>query len=323
MKRILFMLSAAAALLASCAKQNVSEPQIQGQDIKISFEVASRPDFESDTKAVKSDWLVGDEILIVFEGKDGWLDFSKNANTLKLKKTADDWNTDKSKLPALTALASGKRFFAFHHPQDYEMMIGDLIDYTDHKCADVSSYYDISRERWNVEYMHTSGTYELVGNEIKLGFLNMQRPATAFQISVKDLCNEPITYEWHMALLDDKGNYIINTNYTQIKLQYKVTKGTEGDITIEQKERLLTAGGSNIDGDRVFGFTGRNADDIVKYITISFGSTQYYYEITPKKLSDFSGKAWLLPAVNMIDKEGALKPESKWKIGEPPKTTPL
>lgn len=91
MKRILFMLSAAVALLASCAKQNVSEPQIQGQDIKISFEVASRPDFESDTKAVKSDWLVGDEILIVFEGKDGWLDFSKNANTLKLKKTADDW----------------------------------------------------------------------------------------------------------------------------------------------------------------------------------------------------------------------------------------
>ena len=162
MKRILFMLSAAAALLVSCAKQNVSEPQIPDRDLKISFEVASRPDFESDTKAVKSDWFVGDEILIVFEGKDGWLDFSKNANTLKLKKTADDWNTDKSKLPTLTALASGKRFFAFHHPQDYEMMIGDLIDYTDHKCADVSSYYDISRERWNVEYMHASGTYELV-----------------------------------------------------------------------------------------------------------------------------------------------------------------
>lgn len=316
MKRILFMLSAAAALLASCAKQNVSEPQIQGQDIKISFEVASRPDFESDTKAVKSDWFVGDEILIVFEGKDGWLDFSKNANTLKLKKTAADWNTDKSKLPALTALASGKRFFAFHHPQDYEMMIGDLIDYTYHKCADVSSYYDISRERWNVEYMHTSGTYELVGNEIKLGFLNMQRPATAFQISVKDLCNEPITYEWHMALLDDKGNYIINTNYTQIKLQYKVTKGTEGDITIEQKERLLTAGGSNIDGDRVFGFTGRNADDKVGRILLTFGSTDLYYDITPKSIADFSGKAWLLPAIN-INKNGTLKPESKWKLGKP------
>lgn len=316
MKRILFMLSAAAALLASCAKQNVSEPQIPDQDVKISFEVASRPDFESDTKAVKSDWFVGDEILKVFEGKDGWLDFSKNANTLKLKKTADDWNTDKSKLPTLTALASGKRFFAFHHPQDYEMMIGDLIDYTYHKCADVSSYYDISRERWNVEYMHTSGTYELVGNEIKLGFLNMQRPATAFQISVKDLCNEPITYEWHMALLDDKGNYIINTNYTQINLQYKVTKGTEGDITIEPKERLLTAGGSNIDGDRVFGFTGKNADDKVRYIELSFGSTSLYYEITPKSIADFSGKAWLLPAIN-INEDKSLKPESKWKLGKP------
>lgn len=316
MKRILFMLSAAAALLASCAKQNVSEPQIQGQDIKISFEVASRPDFESDTKAVKSDWLVGDEILIVFEGKDGWLDFSKNANTLKLKKTADDWNTDKSKLPTLTALASGKRFFAFHHPQDYEMMIGDLIDYTDHKCADVSSYYDIYNERLYVEYIHTSGTYELVGNEIELGFLNMQRPATAFQISVKDLCKEPIDYTWHMVLLDDKGGFIYYTNYTQIKLQYNVTKGTEGDITIEPKEEFLTAGGSNIDGDRVFGFTGKNADDKVGRILLTFGSTDLYYDITPKSIADFSGKAWLLPAIN-INKDGTLKPESKWKLGKP------
>lgn len=316
MKRILFMLSAAAALLASCAKQNVSEPQIPDQDIKISFEVASRPDFESDTKAVKSDWFVGDEILIVFEGKDGWLDFSKNANTLKLKKTAADWVTDKSKLPAITDLARGKRFFAFHHPQDYEMMIGDLIDYTYHKCADVSSYYNISRERWNVEYMHTSGTYELVGNEIELGFLNMQRPATEFQISVKDLCNEPITYEWHMALLDDKGNYIINTNCTQIKLQYKVAKGTEEDITIEPKETLLTAGGSNIDGDRVFGFTGKNANEKVGRILLTFGSTDLYYDITPKSIADFSGKAWLLPAIN-INKDGTLKPESKWTLGKP------
>lgn len=316
MKRILFMLSAAAALLASCAKQNVSEPQIQDQDIKISFEVASRPDFESDTKAVKSDWFVGDEILIVFEGKDGWLDFSKNANTLKLKKTAADWNTDKSKLPALTALASGKRFFAFHHPQDYEMMIGDLIDYTDHKCADVSSYYNIYNAGLSVEYMHASGTYELVGNEVKLGFLNMQRPATAFQISVKDLCKEPIDYNWYMALYDDKGGLIYNTNYTKIKLQYTVSKGTEGDIMIEQREQLLTAGGSNIDGDRVFGFTGKIADDKVRYIELSFGSTSLYYEITPKSIADFSGKAWLLPAIN-INEDKSLKPESKWKLGKP------
>ena len=184
MKRILFILSAATLLFASCAKQDAPGSQIPDQDVKISFTVSDRPNFELDTKAVKPDWFIGDEILIVFEGKDGWLDFSKNANTLKLKKTAADWNTDKSKLPALTALASGKRFFAFHHPQDYEMMIGDLIDYTYHKCADVSSYNMMYTKGKNVEFMHSSGTYELVGDEIKLGFLDMKRPATAFQISV-------------------------------------------------------------------------------------------------------------------------------------------
>lgn len=34
--------------------------------------------------------FVGDEILIVFEGKDGWLDFSKNAyNLFPLKHSRD------------------------------------------------------------------------------------------------------------------------------------------------------------------------------------------------------------------------------------------
>lgn len=164
--------------------------------------------------------------------------------------------------------------------------------------------------------MHASGTYELVGNEVKLGFLNMQRPATAFQISVKDLCKEPIDYNWYMALYDDKGGLIYNTNYTKIKLQYTVSKGTEGDIMIEQREKLLTAGGSNIDGDRVFGFTGKIADDKVRYIELSFGSTSLYYEITPKSIADFSGKAWLLPAIN-INEDKSLKPESKWKLGKP------
>ena len=107
-----------------------------------------------------------------------------------------------------------------------------------------------------------------------------------------------------------------NTNYTQIKLQYKVTKGTEEDITIEPKERLLTAGGSNIDGDRVFGFTGKNADDKVGRILLTFGSTDLYYDITPKSIADFSGKAWLLPAI-IINKDGTLKPESKWTLGKP------
>ena len=49
---------------------------------------------------------------------------------------------------------------------------------------------------------------------------------------------------------------------------------------------------------------------------LTFGSTDLYYEITPKCISDFSGKAWLVPAIN-INKDGTLKPESKWKLGKP------
>ena len=60
----------------------------------------------------------------------------------------------------------------------------------------------------------------------------------------------------------------------------------------------------------------KNADDMVRYILLTLGRTDLYYEITPKCISDFSGKAWLLPAIN-INKDGTLKPESKWKLGKP------
>ena len=79
-----------------------------------------------------------------------------------------------------------------------------------------------------------------------------------------------------MVLYDESGNYISNTNYSQI---YLYCYAPAGDMSIVGTNTWLNAHGVDIDGDRAF---------------------------------CFYGKLWLLPAVKM-NGDGSLKAESKWK----------
>ena len=68
MKKVLFIILAAFAVF-SCSKEDViieSEPQ----PFKYVFNVAEKPSFDVDTKAVKESWVTGDKIRIVFDDKD-------------------------------------------------------------------------------------------------------------------------------------------------------------------------------------------------------------------------------------------------------------
>lgn len=68
MKKVLFIILAAFAVF-SCSKEEViieSEPQ----PFKYVFNVAEKPSFDVDTKAVKESWVAGDKIRIVFDDKD-------------------------------------------------------------------------------------------------------------------------------------------------------------------------------------------------------------------------------------------------------------
>lgn len=300
MKKIFMAALAAMTLLAGCAKENTP---VAKQDIKVNFTVAEKAEFGADTKAVKTGWAVGDEILIVFEGGEGWLDFSNNANTFKLVKTAEGWNVDGTNQPELSSLANGKKFFAVHHPGDIN--IGTLSDGVSYYTAYINSLTD----KQGIEYMVASGTYTKGESDIDLGTIALKRPSNMFQISIDNLCNEPNVYNWEMVLYDESGNYISNTNYSQI---YLYCYAPAGDMSIVGTNTWLNAHGVDIDGDRAFCFYGNNNTATVKYIKISYGSDSYYYEITPKLITEFYGKPWLLPAVKM-NEDGSLKAESKWK----------
>ncbi len=107
MKKIIFAIFAATAFLASCTKEvPVAEPQ----DIRVKFTVADKAAFGADTKAVKTGWEVGDEIIVVFKSSTNWLDCINETNTVKLTKTATGWTSDASNITL--ALLNGTDYFA-------------------------------------------------------------------------------------------------------------------------------------------------------------------------------------------------------------------
>lgn len=303
MKKILMAVVALAVMgFVGCQKDD----NAIDNKLKVNFTVADKASFDNGSRAVKADWEAGDEILIIFEGSEGWLDFTSHANTLKLKKTADGWNAIDTNLPALANLADGKKFYAIYHTG--EISLGDMTDATTYYTAYINSYSTAYSNRQGMEYMYCSGTYTLSGSEINLGSITMARPSKMFQISVDNLCNEPKVYDWMMVLYDEEGNYIRNTNCERIYLYCLAPKG---DMSIERNGNSVITHGVDIDGDKVFYINNNDSEATVKYININFGSTSYFYEITPKNISDFFGKAWLLPPLQMND-DGTLKAESAW-----------
>ena len=303
MKKILMAVVALAVMgFVGCQKDD----NAIDNKVKVNFTVADKASFDNGSRAVKADWEAGDEILIIFEGSEGWLDFTSHANTLKLKKTAEGWDAIDTNLPALANLADGKKFYAIYHTG--EISLGDMTDATTYYTAYINSYSTAYSNRQGMEYMYCSGTYTLSGSEINLGSITMARPSKMFQISVDNLCNEPKVYDWMMVLYDEEGNYINDTNCEAIYLYCLAPKG---DMSIERSRNRAVTHGVDIDGDKVFYINNMNSEATVKYININFGSTSYFYEITPKNISDFFGKAWLLPPLQMND-DGTLKAESAW-----------
>ena len=101
------------AVFVSCSKDDFNA---ENNDVKVKFTVAEKDGFGADTRAVKSGWEAGDQILIVFRGTDGaLLDFEDNANTLKLTYDGTSWTVDDSKFPT-SGLEHNRYFTALHHP---------------------------------------------------------------------------------------------------------------------------------------------------------------------------------------------------------------
>jgi len=268
------------AVFASCTNEDLN---VENNDVKVNFTVAEKVGFGADSRAVKSGWANNDEILIVFQTQDkSWLDFSNNKNFITLTKTDEGWTVDYSECPEISSLSNGKEFLAIHHPGNME--------FGDKNGVGNGTY--LSTYQSGYEYLSYQGVYTISGSEILLGTINMSRPSSSFQISVKitdgtensDYTMGIISKTNDLALIQCFSNLFVmpGTNSSQFS-------GNDG----------YQANYVTIENDKVFNFRGYRSDSEIKSISVKRTNGTFYYNLDEKKISDLQGKAWILPELKI------------------------
>lgn len=275
MKKIVFAIFAAVALFAGCAKDT---PVSETKDIKVNFTVAEKDGFGAATKAVKAGWEVGDQILLVFQGKTGWLGWANKNNTITLTKTAGGWESTPKNL-LLSDLQTGKNFMAVYH-------MGEITLPSSYES--VADYTTILTGYKGGEMLSCVAPYTVTGEVLDLGTIQLTRNASFFQISVKDLTGN----NWKMSICSDKEGH--RENMTIIHMQSnRAFIRTDG---IGQYGRYYDASGVEYGGDVLFDFQmiSQNSETLVFKLTND--TDTYYYTKTGVTLQ--GGKAYTLPAIS-------------------------
>ncbi len=293
MKKILMAVVALAVMgFVGCQKDD----NAVDNKIKVNFAVADKAGFDNGVRAVKSDWAVGDEILIIFKGSadassTAWIAPYENANTVKLTKTAEGWNVDASNLPAnLAGFVDGGMYAAYHYPGNIHIDDEDYYIY----------HYPLFDTYAGGEFMSANGTYTISGNELNIGTITLARPADAFQISVKGL-TPAVGEVWYLDIYSGFADGSLN--HTGLSQNGNRTLSCRIDLdnamigTFGSWESLGVKNGEDV----AFFFNsiaGAYTGTTLYFSLYSNTAKNYWYKTTSTAPSALEGKAWYLPAVS-------------------------
>ena len=281
MRKIFCAVLAATALFAGCAKEESSPVQ---QDIKVNFTVAEKSDFGADTKAVKTGWEVGDQILLVFQGNDEhyggyWLGWANNNNTITLTKTAGGWESTPQSLD-LEDLQSGKNYMAIHH-------MGNITISSEYIDASYRAYLTGYKGGEIMSYM---APYTVNGEALDLGTIELARDVDLFLISVKNLTGD----NWKMSICTDKAGSRTGLNIVHMQ----PTKTFIYDSGVGQYGVYDNATGVEYGGDVVFDFKKLAINSETLVFKLTNDTNTYYYTKTGVTSTTLEGgKAYYLPAI--------------------------
>ena len=300
------------AVFASCTNEDL---KVENNDVKVNFTVAEKPDFGADSRAAKTGWADGDQIMVVFT-TGGWY----SSSYLTLTYNSGTWTT--GEVP--------------------DALLNDTFDgYTD-----VSSTYQAYHYRGNVgfsdlntenkyfanyaggDFLMCTGNYTFKDNTITLTTpIALELFANASQVSVKGLDQSKT---WTLSVYDvtettGGKTYGINFNYfAKGKMTYNLVSGTAattnrtGDNNNPANHQAT--GVKNSDGDVAFWVEVKNSD-IVNQNDLAFeitdGSTTYMYCYdgdNSDETADFSGgQHYRLPEIKTENiATGTEWSESKW-----------
>ncbi|MBO7260378.1 MAG: hypothetical protein J6U97_02670 [Bacteroidaceae bacterium] len=158
-------------------------------DLKFVFEMADKDGFGADTKAVKTGWADGDQVVILFkpEGQGQCLITQNPGSQMKYPKCVrgtfdgkdDEWNFALENFLLVGNLGAGGTYYAIHHRGDVnlehrtEVEIG--ID-----CFPLN-YYE------GGELLSYVGNYTVTGNVVNFGVIRMTLDPRLFQVSIPEI----------------------------------------------------------------------------------------------------------------------------------------
>ena len=294
MKRLLIAATLLfAAGFVACDKSDDTSVE---KDIKVEFSVAGKDCFNT-TRAVKSDWANGDQILILFKTGGAWLgkeNSKDNTITLTYNASASTWALTKNNWDDdLTNSTSGE-FLAVHYRGDMglgasEGSLGYLFNYT------------------AGEVLHMSGgTYTITDGVMTLSTLVLKLSNDAVQFSVQYLASNSDTWEMWVAYDNKGGDYKYPGDsaspvqgYNAGKVLYRTDGGFLGTYGNEWMSNVVNG------SDRSFFGTFDNGNDEVttRYVFVlkNVTKTKYYkFEYAPSPFVKLAGKnAYLLPPLTL------------------------
>lgn len=297
MKKMLF--AAVALVLAAgftaCSKEEAAPENI----IKVEFAVADKAGFGADSRAVKTAWAEGDQIMVLFKPTGGSWQIAKNSTQelLILKYTGSAWVV--SNMPANAAsLGSAGNYAAIHYRVPADKSCGIAGRYS------ISTYYFTNYAGGEVlSYTGDEAQYTLADGKLNLGTISLAMSEEAIQFSVKNLAS--VEGEWYLALADHKwttgyiSNYFSPTNGFQAETpRFNTSNGNLGTGSFVWATPVVNG------PDRSFFFTVDNPQWInatkltfVLENQVTGKSYKYEYKPEPFALPAYA-KAYLLPAID-------------------------
>lgn len=256
-----------------CTKSNPATSVIS--DVEISFNIGEKGGFDTSTKALRTGWEAGDQILVVFKKSNN----SPVSATLTFDGT--DWSSTALTMDQMMEIGNTGSYFAVHH----KASAGNGIKLNN---AGISSTYEYGI------VLECKGTYEYKSGAMNLGDINMTKSSFCeMQFSVAGLPEG----EWYMEVRDYNGNFNVlrgvngfgiytdlSSSYIHSSSFYDVSQGDliDGEYVFVFKDYKYKVGDEweNDESDR-FAMT---QDDLSFYIFMlrdaeraGNATKQYYY----------------------------------------------
>ena len=275
-----FLMAAMTLVMAVFASCSNDDAQLEGiGDFKVNFTVADKAGFDGDTRAVKTGWENGDEILIAICSEGGWTELGKY-NCFKIKYNNGNWTTDMAGFDASVHFESGNSFMAIYHPGTITLAgvaTGVMEPLNGYKGGELLQYI---------------GTYSKTGSStFNLGTIKLKRNPNDFQISVKGLASagqDDGVCELRIKDANDESN---TTNI--FPFQGGLALLTESGFG-SPAPYTFPSTGINYGGDVVFYFSNKGCEANSLEFELEVGSDMYTY--TTNTIPE-AGKAYILPVI--------------------------